>query len=192
MHSPGLLAEVREAWRLIKKPANIYLVVDVSGSMAGEKLAGAKEALYSFIDQLEGERDQVALVAFSTLVTEVQGLGAMDRERLRVQILGLQADGGTFLYDAVALAHQRLQEEGDPDRINVIVAMTDGRSNGEPAVMESQMRGADFPVLVFTVAYGEDADLEVLQRIARLGDGRAYPSDPATIKKLYKLLSGYF
>ena len=83
-------------------------------------------------------------------------------------------------------------EEGESERINVIVAMTDGQSQGEFAVMESQMRGRDFPDLVFTVAYGEDADLEVLQRIARLGDGRAYPSDPATIRKLYRLLSAFF
>ena len=102
------------------------------------------------------------------------------------------AGGGTFLYDAVAYAQRRLQEEGDPDRINVVVAMTDGQSDGDFAVVESQMRGADFPVLLFTVAYGDDADLEVLQRIARLGDGRAYPSDPATIRKLYKLLSEFF
>ena len=49
---------------------------------------------------------------------------------------------------------------------------------------------AQLPVaLVSLVAvFGDDADLEVLQRIARLGDGRAYPSDPATIKKLYRLL----
>ena len=92
----------------------------------------------------------------------------------------------------VAQAHQRLQEEGDPDRINVIVAMTDGRSQGDFSVIESQMRDAEFPVLVFTVAYGEDADLEILQRIARVGEGQSYPSDPETISKLYKLLSAFF
>ena len=54
------------------------------------------------------------------------------------------------------------------------------------------MRSAEFPVLVFTVAYGDDADLEILQRIARLGEGRGYPSDPETISKLYKLLSAFF
>jgi len=53
--------------------------VDVSGSMRGEKLAGAKEALYSFIYQLEGERDQVALVAFSSRITEVHPLAPLDR-----------------------------------------------------------------------------------------------------------------
>ncbi len=186
-----VLADLREAWRSLKKPANIYLVVDVSGSMEGEKLAEAKEALVSFVDQM-GERDQVALVAFSSRITEVHSLGPLDREKLKAQIRGLRASGGTLLYDAVAHAHRKLQEEGDPDRINVVVAMTDGQSQGDFGAMESQMRGADFPVLVFTVAYGDDAELEVLQRIARLGDGRAYPSDPATIRKLYKLLSAFF
>ena len=97
-----VLAAVRESWKLLKKPANIYLVVDVSGSMAGEKLDGAKEALYSFVDQIEGTRDQVALIAFS------DRLAPLDREKLKAEIRGLQAAGGTLLYDAVAQAHQRL------------------------------------------------------------------------------------
>ena len=91
----------------------------------------------------------------------------------------------------MAYAQRRLQEE-DPDRINVVVAMTDGQSSGDFAVVELQTRSNAVPVLVFTVAYGDDADLEVLERIARLGDGRAYPSNPATIQKLYQLLSGFF
>jgi hypothetical protein len=47
-------------------------------------------------------------------------------------------------------------------------------------------------VLIFNVAYGKGADLDVLQRIARLGDGRAYSSDPETIGKLYELISKFF
>ena len=47
-------------------------------------------------------------------------------------------------------------------------------------------------MLIFTVAYGEDADMDVLQRIARLGDGQVYESDPETIRELYKLLSDFF
>jgi Ca-activated chloride channel family protein len=190
--SDGVVGSIRELWRLTKKPANIYLVVDVSGSMAGEKLSGAKGALLSFIDQIEGERDKVALVAFSGDASEIQRLRKLDRERFGASIRGLKAEGGTMLYDAVAYAFDKLQKKGESKRINVIVAMTDGQSQGDMAVLESKLRTTDFPVLIFTVAYGGDADLDTLQRIAQLGDGRAYPSDPETIGALYQLLSAYF
>lgn len=97
-----------------------------------------------------------------------------------------------MLYDAVAHAFGKLEQHHDPQRINVIVAMTDGQSQGDIAVLESRVHQTDFPVLIFTVAYGKDADLDVLQRLARMGDGQAYPSDPETIEKLYQLLSAFF
>ncbi len=92
----------------------------------------------------------------------------------------------------MAFAYDRLQEERDPDRINVIVAMTDGQSSGSISILESRLRKPAFPVLVFTVAYGEEPELDILERIAWLGEGEAYPSNPRTIKKLYRLLSAFF
>ena len=192
---PDILESIRETWRLLKKPANIYLVVDVSGSMEGEKLTGAKDALRSFVDQVQGQRENVTLVVFSSDVREIERLGQLDerrRQSLSASISRLQAGGSTLLYKAVAYAFRRLQEQGDPGRINVIVAMTDGISQGDIQVLEAGLRGATTPVMIFTVGYGEDADLDVLQRIARLGDGQVYPSDPETIEKLYELLSAFF
>jgi Ca-activated chloride channel family protein len=179
-------------WRLTKKPANIYLVIDVSGSMKGEKLSGAKGALLSFIEQIEGDRDRVALVAFSDETREIQRLGPLNRERCRESIRELKAAGGTMLYDAVAYAFDQLQQHRDSERINVIVAMTDGLSDGNIDVLESKLTKCEMPVLIFTVGYGKNADIDVLQRIAQLGQGQAYSSDPDTIEKLYELVSKFF
>jgi len=192
---PDVLKSIGDVWRLTKKPANIYLVVDVSGSMQGEKLTGAKSALLSFIDQIEGDRDSVALVAFSDSISQPESLARLDsgrRQSFRASIRGLRATGGTQLYDAVAYAFDKLQQQGDLEHINVIVAMTDGRSLGSIDIVESRLRGAKTSVLIFTVGYGEDADMDVLLRIARMGDGQVYPSDPETIGKLFQLLSAFF
>ena len=190
--SPEILERIRDVWRLLKKPANIYLVADVSGSMAGEKLSAAKTALNAFIDQMQGDRDRVALVAFSNDVREIETLGKLDRQSFKAKIDRLDARGGTELYNAVAFAFDRLQQQADPKRINVIVAMTDGISIGNIDIIESKLKVATTPVMIFTVGYGEEADLDVLRRIARLGDGQVYPSDPETIEKLYELLSAFF
>ncbi|MEE8158070.1 MAG: vWA domain-containing protein, partial [Dehalococcoidia bacterium] len=120
------------------------------------------------------------------------GLGPPERAELEKAIIALNASGGTQLYDAVAFAYDKLQSQADNDRINVILVMTDGQSEGSISVVESRLGKETFPVLIFTVGYGEDADFSVLQRIARLGEGRAYPSDLDTIGTLYELLSAYF
>ena len=183
---------MREAWRSLKKPANIYLVVDVSSSMRGERFVRAKEALVSFIDEVVGDRDQVALVVFSDDVRELQPLKPLDKGSLKRRIYTLNTGGGTQLYEAVAFAYDMLQDQGESERINVIVAMTDGQSSGSISILESRLREPDFPVLVFTVAYGEEPELDVLERIAWMGEGQAYSSDPRTIKKLYRVLSAFF
>jgi Ca-activated chloride channel family protein len=187
-----VLQNVREAWRSLKKPANIYLVVDVSGSMRGERITRAKEALVTFIDEAVGDRDEVALVVFSDDVRELQSLMPLDKESFKSSINNINTLGGTQLYDALAFAYDKLQDRGDSDRINVIVAMTDGQSSGELSIVESRLKESDFPLLVFTVAYGDETDVNVLERIARWGGGRNFLSDPRTIKKLYLALAAFF
>ena len=91
-------------------------------------------------------------------------------------------------------AIKRLQQLGDPERSNVIVAMTDGLNEGGNHSLEdigSRMSGADTPVFIFTVGYG-DADMKVLRQIAQWGHGQAYEANRRTIKRLYELLSAFF
>lgn len=190
--SPGVIEEIREAWLLTKRPASIVLVIDVSGSMEGEKLAGAKGALLSFVDQIESERDHVALVPFSSNATLVQPLAPLERDRMISSIRELNAGGGTMLYDAIAFALDHLDAEAEPGRARVVVAMTDGQSDGDISVIENRLAETDETTIIYTVGYGDDADMTVLQRIAQLGEGQVFPSDPETISQLYELLSEFF
>ena len=63
---PGaqVIDQVRNVWWLIKRKTNVYLIVDTSGSMEGEKLENVKEALRTFVQQIEGEDERVGLVEF--------------------------------------------------------------------------------------------------------------------------------
>ena len=191
---PGtaVLENIREAWRLLKKPANIYLVADVSGSMSGGGSA-QRQGRPPVVHRAGGRGPRRGgpgpLLQRRWRMVE---LGPANRPLLEERILGLQAGGGTELYKAVAFAYDELQRKADADRINVIVAMTDGMSSGQISDIESRVQRESFPVLIFTVGYGRDADFDVLLRIARLGEGQAYPSDSETIGKLYELLSAFF
>ena len=176
------------------RPANIYLLLDVSGSMEGGKLSSAKKASESFLSQLDGEQDQVGLIAFSNEVTEIHPLRPADGSAFVPSIHGLKSGGGTALYDAVIHAIGRLQKLGSPDRKNVILAMTDGANTAGDHSLEdigSKMAEVETPVSIFTVGYGFDADRSVLRQIARWGNGQAYNANRRTVKRLYELLSAY-
>ncbi len=48
------------------------------------------------------------------------------------------------------------------------------------------------PVLIFCIAYGNDADLNTLSQLSDATGGFTRRADPETINKLYKILSTYF
>jgi hypothetical protein len=74
--------------------------------------------------------------------------------------------------------------------------MTDGRENNSWISLRNLARAlrdeSGVPVVVFAIAYGGDADLELLQIIAESTRGQVYQGDPDTIRDLYKILSTYF
>jgi Ca-activated chloride channel family protein len=203
-----VLERIRDSWTLLKRPANIYLIADVSGSMQGDRITRAREALLSFVDQIKDGRDRVGFATFSTATREQVALETLDKNRsdLERAIRAMSPGGNTALYDAIDFGVQRVGELRENDRINVVVVMTDGEENasrrelvagrGDPsqliAAIEERARRTGTPVVVFTIAYGGEAELAVLRRIAESTNGQAYRSDPETIRKLYRTLSQTF
>ncbi len=178
-----------------RRPANIYLLLDVSRSMEGSKLSSAKKALGSFLAQVNGERDHVGLITFSHKIKEVRPLEPADGASFIQSIQMLGAAGNTALYDAVIHAIGHFQQIEGSERSNIIIAMTDGEdtaSNHSLKDIDSTMATADTPVSIFTVAYGFGADMKVLRQIAQWGHGQAYKANRRTIRKLYELLSAFF
>ena len=195
--SPAVLEKIKEVWRLIKKPANIYLVVDVSASMKGAKIKKAKEALLSFVDQIQSENDKVALVEFSSYIKELVPLLplSINRDSLVSGIGRLNVDSTTALYDAVKFVCEQLERREDYEHINAIVVMTDGNNTAGSCnlnILRNELHSRSPHILVFTVAYGSDADIPVLETIAASGNGSTFVAKPETIKNLYERISHYF
>lgn len=189
---------VHDVWWYTKRHTNVYLVVDTSGSMRGEKLEQAQVALGVFLGEIKGDLERVGMVQFSSTVYNIIYLDDLgdNRQVLQEAIDNLEAGGDTALLDAVSEAFTRLQKEGDPERINAIVAMTDGRENNSYISLRTLLnridRDSDVPVVVFCIAYGEDADLDMLESMTEPSGGQVLQGGPETIRQLYKILSSYF
>ncbi|HRI55706.1 MAG TPA: VWA domain-containing protein [Anaerolineae bacterium] len=197
---PAVVDVVQNVWQYTKRKANIFLVVDTSGSMEGQKMAAAQAALHEFMAQIKGDEERVGLVEFSSTVNNIAPLDTLANNRWQVEqnIDQLQAYGNTALLDAVRTAYVRLQQLGDTERINAIVVMTDGQENNSHISLRNLQReiqqgnSQGVPVVIFTIAFGDDADYDVLRAIAESSGGQVRQGDLNTIRELYRLLSSYF
>jgi len=191
---------VKDVWWYTKRHTNVYLVVDVSGSMRGKKIANVQTALKTFVHQIKGDQERVGLITFSEYPEVVVPLDklANNRQELQATIENLDAQSRTALLDAVDLAYSELQREADRERINAIVVMTDGKENASDISMRELTRKIKegnkkgLPIVIFAIAYGNDADKGTLRSIAEASGGLVRTGDLQTIQGLYKILSMYF
>jgi Ca-activated chloride channel family protein len=200
MPPPSVVQVVRNVWYYTKRPTNVYLVVDTSGSMEGNKIVRAREAIAAFVEQIQGDRDRLGIVEFGSGTKNFLPLRVMDdsarRDTLNV-IDQMEAYGGTALVDAVYAAVEDIAAQDDPRAINAIVVMTDGQEN------ESYYRLHDLEELlentssaarpvIFTIAFGDDADEPLLTQMADVGQGQFRRAGETDIEELYRIISTYF
>jgi Ca-activated chloride channel family protein len=198
---PRVLARIKAAWHEDRKPANVLLLVDVSGSMNDEdKIDQARTGLEAFLGQLS-PHDRVALMTFHRFRQHLVGFAPFSRiERgLRRRISELVADGETALYDATLESWHDVDMLRDDTRINAVVVLSDGADTSSTTRLETLLRqlrrraeGGARQIRVFTIAYGSDANAEALRQIAEASGGNAYVGDPATIEEVYLQISSYF
>jgi Ca-activated chloride channel family protein len=199
---PRVLAAIKSAWRRDRKPANILLVLDTSGSMNDEqRLERAKAGLDVFFKNVEPQ-DAVGLTIFNDAVHPLVAPAPLSRnaEQLRGRVHDLIADGGTAFYDATTEAFDRVRAQNATDRINAVVLLTDGEDTDSQQTADdvvAHLRGqGDSPnhVRVFTIAYsaGATGSREQLRRIAAASGGLDYEGKTENIESVYRSISSFF
>lgn len=135
-------------------PVSLGILLDTSGSMAGEKMDDARSALDRFLYDLLDEQDEVFLNRFSDHPVPVEGW-TTDRARLSRAISRITPNGGTALYDAV-LEALPLVRRGHHQK-KALLIISDGNDTSSIATLR-EVRDAvhDSEVLVYAV--GIDAE----------------------------------
>jgi Ca-activated chloride channel family protein len=209
---PPVLVGLIDRWGQNRKSARVLMVIDVSGSMGepagGEsgptKLDLAKKAAVNALGQFKPE-DDVGLWVFSTGISRTDPTDYLElvpiapigvqRETIAAKINDLVPTQGTPLYTVTKAADDTLVQSFDAGRINAVLLLTDGK-NEDPnnddldallRTLRSRNEGqVANPVRVFPIAYGQDADLPTLKRIAEATNATVYDAaDPTSIGKVF-------
>jgi Ca-activated chloride channel family protein len=202
-----LIDTMVKGWDVTRRPARVLLVVDVSGSMndpadnrtpyAQSKLNLLRPAALQGLEWLN-DRDQVALWTFSSgnpmpyseqvPMSRVGDVGQTLIERIGA----LQAKGNTALYQTAIAAHKYMADTINPESINAIVLLSDGRNEppdetGRTALLNAvNADNLDTSVRIFTIPYGSDADVETLAQVAAASKALTYDAtNPVDINKVF-------
>jgi hypothetical protein len=104
--------------------------------------------------------------------------------------------GGTALIDAVYNAANDLLAQNDSEAINALVVMTDGQENESSYTVDDLnnllQSHPNQRLVIFTIAFGSDADEQLLQEIANIGNGQFRRASETDIEELYREEHGYF
>ena len=155
---------------------NIALVLDRSGSMAGEPVQALRQAVAGALGGL-GERDIVSVVLFGS---EVETLVAAQR-RAEIGDLGallarIEPAGGAALYDALNQGAAQLRRHSTSATVNHLVMVTDGPATKGPRERDDFLRLVEAfareGFTLSTIGLGVDFEEDLLAALARSGGGQ--------------------
>jgi Ca-activated chloride channel family protein len=168
-------------------PVSLGIVLDTSGSMAGEKMAAAQDAVRRFVDELLGPQDEVFLMRFDSRVSVLSDW-TENRAAVSRMVGSIRPAGGTALYDAMSDAVP-LGGEGTR-RKKALLLISDGNdqnSSTDADTVQRQIRESE--LLVYAI--GIDARESLSQVIPRIilqfprgGSSRPPASRPAANEPL--------
>ncbi|RAL21584.1 hypothetical protein DL240_12055 [Lujinxingia litoralis] len=162
----------------------LLMLIDRSGSMAGERIELAKDAARAAVNVLQ-PGDQVGVIAFDQDVDPIVRLQpAANRSRILSSINRLQVRGGTDIELALNEAYEQLAFASA--RVKHVILLTDGMS--EPGSIFTRIMPAMNleNITVTTVAVGDGAETSMLRRIADRAAGRYhFTNNPYNVPQIF-------
>jgi Ca-activated chloride channel family protein len=130
-------------------PVSLGMVVDTSGSMAGEKISSAQASVDRFLTKLLDPADEIFLYRFREYPELLQDW-TTDRRRISRAVDRLHANGGTAMYDALVEAVPMAQT--GEHRKKAVVLISDGNDTDSQASLgEVKQLIRESEVLVYAI-----------------------------------------
>ena len=174
-----------------RKPIVLIALIDVSGSMSESSTNGSKGGEDVGISRLGlvkhslktialtlNKEDKMSLITFETnakLCLEATELNDTGKDLIFGEIQNMRPDGCTNIWDALRLGMIEAQKYNEYN--TCLMLFTDGEPNENPPMgiiptfkeAISEIKKVNFTISTF--AYGYDADSELMEEIAQIGNG---------------------
>ncbi len=167
-------------------PLNICLILDHSGSMAGQPLEIVKKAAQSIVDRMRPQ-DRLAIVIFDhEAKVLVPNQVVTNPEQIKAKIATVRAAGGTAIDLGMKLGLEQLAE-GKKDAISQAFVLTDGENehgSNDKCLTYAQL-ATSYNITFNTLGFGEHWNQDILEKIADAGGGALsyieYPEEAISI-----------
>ena len=149
----------------------VVLIIDKSSSMEGKKMELARLAATGVVENLKAE-DRVGILIFDNgYMWDVPIRKADNKNLIKREISGIQADGGTQIAPALNEAYKGIQPV--TAAYKHIVLLTDGISE-EGNTFALTQAASDNHITISTVGLGQDVNRAYLEKIAKEAGGKSY------------------
>lgn len=164
---------------VVSRPAvNVAVVLDQSGSMAGEKLERAVQGTIQALRRL-GPGDIFSVIVYSSTATTLVSAGPVtEMDAIIAKLKTIKASGETALFAGVSQGASEIRKHLNGPYIHRVILLSDGQANvgpSEPADLGRlgtalQKEG----ISVTTLGVGTDYNEDLMTWLSQGSDGNAY------------------
>ena len=169
LHAQPIAHDVRRNW-------NLFLCVDVSGSMRGEKMEYTKRALFTMLDHLKAG-DRLTLITFDSRAQDVfiDLDFAENEDRIRTAFQNLQPGSSTNMIAGLNRTYELAQANFEESMLHRVILFGDGRANVGDTDLETfadltRINGQE-GIYLSGVGVGRNYDAERMDQLTDAGKG---------------------
>jgi Ca-activated chloride channel family protein len=159
--------------RAQRPPLNLAILIDASGSMEGDPIDAAKNAVADVLGRLRAG-DRAAIVSFGS-VAKVLGKGTWDSDappsELTEAVTKIEAAGTTDMRAALAAALESTAEWRNDAHLSRMILLSDGKPNDPMGLVDMAMLAGSQGMPLIAFGLGIEFDEALLTDMARASNG---------------------
>ncbi|KAM3848235.1 inter-alpha-trypsin inhibitor heavy chain H3-like [Vipera latastei] len=166
---------------LERLPKNVAFVIDISGSMSGQKIQQAREALTKIVEDLK-EEDHFNIILFQSSVSiwkdnliqaTPQNVNQSKEFISQIRALGATDFNGGLL-TGIEMLNKAHESKSVPERsASLVIMLSDGEANVGKDIQENAKNATKGRYPIYNLGFGYDVDYAFLERLSTENSGVA-------------------